>query len=228
MQRISLDNENNSNSIPSSIEQTSPSSYSKHSNSTVSSTNSTASTKSIHSNSNTKSPSPSMSPTPSTSSSPTTASSHSSSKLIHPKTINANQTNDDIGDVDLVDGRIMKSPTATSMPPLGVNISEPIYAVVNLKNKYAQREKLKQMEENFQCERPNSFHVVSGDYEEVNSVLNIYGCVMICLCLMCTRDQLSNVTDVYFIFFTLQMHLNSSFLTYYIVPYSFVGYPVSC
>lgn len=81
------------------------------------------------------------------------------------------------------------------MPPLGMNMGEPIYAVVNLKNKYAQRAKLQQMEEKFQIERPNSFHVVSGDYEEVNSGLNIHRCVLCndCLRLMCffTRDQLS-------------------------------------
>lgn len=45
---------------------------------------------------------------------------------------------------------------------------EPIYAVVNLKNKYARRAKKIDIDENiFVKERPNSFHVISGDYEEV-------------------------------------------------------------
>lgn len=52
---------------------------------------------------------------------------------------------------------------------------EPIYAVVNLKDKYENRAKKKSLDEHHhvtECiqrrERPNSFHVVSGDYEEVN------------------------------------------------------------
>lgn len=44
--------------------------------------------------------------------------------------------------------------------------SEPIYAVVDLKNKYARRAKLQQ-EEQLERERPKSFHASSGDYEEV-------------------------------------------------------------
>lgn len=54
------------------------------------------------------------------------------------------------------------------------NISgEPVYAVVNLKDKYEHRAKMKSLDEQFgtvciqRRERPNSFHVVSGDYEEV-------------------------------------------------------------
>lgn len=55
--------------------------------------------------------------------------------------------------------------------PLNVNIAEPIYAVVNLKNKYARRAKIREeMEESVNRERPNSFHVVSSDYEEVSRV----------------------------------------------------------
>lgn len=49
---------------------------------------------------------------------------------------------------------------------------EPIYAVVNLKDKYENRAKKKSLDEVTECiqrreRRPNSFHVVSGDYEEV-------------------------------------------------------------
>lgn len=51
---------------------------------------------------------------------------------------------------------------------------EPIYAVVNLKHKYARRAKKIEIDENiFVRERPNSFHVISGDYEEVSSLLKI-------------------------------------------------------
>lgn len=54
------------------------------------------------------------------------------------------------------------------------NVSEPIYAVVDLKNKYAAR-KMREMEnENVvdsQPERPRSFHVGSSDYEEVSNIL---------------------------------------------------------
>lgn len=50
------------------------------------------------------------------------------------------------------------------------NLSEPIYAVVDLKNKYARR-KMREMENetvvDSQPERPRSFHVGSSDYEEV-------------------------------------------------------------
>lgn len=53
---------------------------------------------------------------------------------------------------------------------------EPIYAVVNLKDKYENRAKKKSLDEHLhvtECiqrrERPNSFHVISGDYEEVNT-----------------------------------------------------------
>lgn len=51
--------------------------------------------------------------------------------------------------------------------------NEPIYAVVNLKDKYENRAKKKSIDEQHvidyipRRERPNSFHVVSGDYEEV-------------------------------------------------------------
>lgn len=52
---------------------------------------------------------------------------------------------------------------------------EPIYAVINLKDKYEHRAKKKSLDEHHlvtvDClqrrERPNSFHVVSADYEEV-------------------------------------------------------------
>lgn len=50
---------------------------------------------------------------------------------------------------------------------------EPIYAVVNLKHKYARRAKKIEIDENiFVRERPNSFHVISGDYEEVRTLSN--------------------------------------------------------
>lgn len=51
---------------------------------------------------------------------------------------------------------------------------EPIYAVINLKDKYEHRAKKKSLDEHqivtvdcLRRERPNSFHVVSADYEEV-------------------------------------------------------------
>lgn len=53
------------------------------------------------------------------------------------------------------------------------NAGEPIYAVVNLKDKHEHRAKKKSLDENLTTEfiqrreRPNSFHVVSADYEEV-------------------------------------------------------------
>lgn len=54
---------------------------------------------------------------------------------------------------------------------------EPIYAVINLKDKYEHRAKKKSLDEHQMLavdylqrrERPNSFHVVSADYEEVNN-----------------------------------------------------------
>lgn len=63
-----------------------------------------------------------------------------------------------------------------SQRPLDANANEPIYAVVNLKNKYELRAKKKLADDavvsfpdNFilRRERPNSFHVNSGEYEEV-------------------------------------------------------------
>lgn len=57
---------------------------------------------------------------------------------------------------------------------------EPIYAVVNLKDKYEHRAKKKSLDEQHgiefiqRRERPNSFHVVSGDYEEVMRNINEY------------------------------------------------------
>lgn len=53
---------------------------------------------------------------------------------------------------------------------------EPIYAVVNLKNKHEHRAKKKSLDEHLVTEciqrrgRPNSFHVASGDYEEVRTL----------------------------------------------------------
>lgn len=63
--------------------------------------------------------------------------------------------------------------------------NEPIYAVVNLKDKYENRAKKKSIDEQHvidyipRRERPNSFHVVSGDYEEVcmyGSVNSVTAC----------------------------------------------------
>lgn len=57
------------------------------------------------------------------------------------------------------------------------SIGEPIYAVINLKDKYEHRAKKKSLNEHqlvpVDCmhRRPNSFHVVSADYEEVNRIL---------------------------------------------------------
>ena len=61
---------------------------------------------------------------------------------------------------------------------------EPIYAVVNLKDKYEHRAKKKSFDEQHgiefiqRRERPNSFHVASGDYEEVmrniNEIINFF------------------------------------------------------
>lgn len=49
--------------------------------------------------------------------------------------------------------------------------TEPIYAVVDLKNKYARRAKLQALEDQMQKERPKSFHVSSNDYEEVRYIV---------------------------------------------------------
>lgn len=50
------------------------------------------------------------------------------------------------------------------------NLSEPIYAVVDLKNKHEKRRKMREMENENTVDshqRPRSFHVGSSDYEEV-------------------------------------------------------------
>lgn len=58
----------------------------------------------------------------------------------------------------------------------GTMNSEPIYAVVDLKNKYARR-KLKELENGNivdpKSERPRSLHVGSSDYEEVKILCNV-------------------------------------------------------
>ncbi|XP_031629394.1 uncharacterized protein LOC116344790 [Contarinia nasturtii] len=64
-----------------------------------------------------------------------------------------------------------------NIEPIRNEGGEPIYAVVNLKDKYEHRAKKKTLDEHIfdtdliqqrrGRERPNSFHVVSGDYEEV-------------------------------------------------------------
>lgn len=68
---------------------------------------------------------------------------------------------------DVVTAETHHTPASRS-PVTSINVSEPIYAVVNLKNKYARRANRKEMEDDtYFRERPNSFHVISGDYEEV-------------------------------------------------------------
>lgn len=48
---------------------------------------------------------------------------------------------------------------------------EPIYAVVDLKDKYARRAQLKEIEEKSEKERPKSFCVIASDYEDVGFCL---------------------------------------------------------
>lgn len=48
---------------------------------------------------------------------------------------------------------------------------EPIYAVVDLKDKYARRAQLKEIEEKTEKERPKSFCVIASDYEDVGFCL---------------------------------------------------------
>lgn len=67
------------------------------------------------------------------------------------------------------------SPTPNTTRLIQCKGGEPIYAVVNLRDKHEHRAKKKSVDEQLvtmnECiqrrERPNSFHVVSGDYEEV-------------------------------------------------------------
>lgn len=82
-----------------------------------------------------------------------------------------------------------------TIEPIRNEGGEPIYAVVNLKDKYEHRAKKKTLDEQLfdsNCiprrERPNSFHVVSADYEEVRTFsvylffrsLNIYAIIYSC------------------------------------------------
>ncbi|XP_037030435.1 uncharacterized protein LOC119070277 isoform X2 [Bradysia coprophila] len=76
-------------------------------------------------------------------------------------------------DANLHDNKKMPLSSSASSPCTSGNVnslSEPIYAVVDLKDKYARR-KMREMENenaiNSQPERPRSFHVGSSDYEEV-------------------------------------------------------------
>lgn len=103
-----------------------------------------------------------------------------------------------ITDTNLHDNRKMPLSSSAASPCSSGNVnnlSEPIYAVVDLKNKYARR-KMREMENenaiNIQPERPRSFHVGSSDYEEVKFVLSQYVFTMSwfyyilhCGCLLC-------------------------------------------
>lgn len=82
------------------------------------------------------------------------------------------QAQADVRDVNLIteydDEATSRSESSVKLSAEGMTGKEPIYAVVNLKNKYARRAKQIEIDENiFVKERPNSFHVISGDYEEV-------------------------------------------------------------
>lgn len=67
------------------------------------------------------------------------------------------------------------SPNQPTATVTNLNKCEPIYAVINLRDKYEHRAKKKSLDQHHivtvDClqrrERPNSFHVVSADYEEV-------------------------------------------------------------
>lgn len=50
----------------------------------------------------------------------------------------------------------------------GGQTAEPIYAVVDLKDKYARRAKIKEMEAQYERERPKSLQIGIDDYEEVS------------------------------------------------------------
>lgn len=72
--------------------------------------------------------------------------------------------------INLDDGNDNGKHHMTCTAPQIAPVTEPIYAVVDLKNKYARRARIKEMEDtsNKSRDRPNSFHVTSSDYEEVN------------------------------------------------------------
>lgn len=164
IQRISLDNEDNPDSMYSSVEQESATSDPSTApiTSSVNGSSSAASTSS--------------------------ASSSSASSICDKSTETSkasSQTADNMVLNDLNEGSVKCPLTNSATPPLNVNITEPIYAVVNLKHKYARRAKIREeMEETVGKERPNSFHVVASDYEEVrfemySCVLCIYVCVYV-------------------------------------------------
>lgn len=82
------------------------------------------------------------------------------------------QAQADVRDINLIeeydDEVTSNSESSSKSSAEAVMGKEPIYAVVNLKSKYARRANKIEIDENiFVKERPNSFHVVSGDYEEV-------------------------------------------------------------
>lgn len=61
---------------------------------------------------------------------------------------------------DMTEELISSSPTTSSS-------TEPIYAVVDLKTKYARRAKMKDFHEKLEKDRPRSCNIISSDYEEV-------------------------------------------------------------
>lgn len=71
---------------------------------------------------------------------------------------------------------LLKIPNDRNIDQTKHKCNEPIYAVVNLKNKYENRAKKKNVGEETMNDfilrrgRPNSFHVNSGEYEEVCSI----------------------------------------------------------
>lgn len=72
-------------------------------------------------------------------------------------------------------GRNIENGVDKTKPKSQHNCNEPIYAVVNLKNKYENRAKKKNVGGEtmngiiLRRGRPNSFHVNSGEYEEVRT-----------------------------------------------------------
>lgn len=82
------------------------------------------------------------------------------------------QQKDRLMETNGADTKRLQPPQLTDNSTTSGNVSstvngEPIYAVVDLKNKYARRAKLQALEEQMEKERPKSFHCSASDYEEV-------------------------------------------------------------
>lgn len=152
IQRLTLDSKENTDSIHSSAEADSGASALSSNSSSKSSSSSTASSSSYNlSNQSTE---------PQSSGQPVDNTILNNLNEVGLKT--KSQSRDGIAAIGVI--------TTASTNNIPLNISEPIYAVVNLKNKYARREKMKEEMKNPKNpirERPNSFHVASSDYEEV-------------------------------------------------------------